>query len=162
MKEKTKMIAIRVPVAGVEALKLLAEKWDVSQGKAVAMLALGERQASMNAPVLPVAPEPIRCDFSPESVLDKDQKRANFDRMKSVLAGGGRLSDLCEQADEIGKVDLNDVPRAPFDVNLEGEPHRVTQFGKRLALCYVGAREPVFNRYLELGEMEKFWGERIK
>jgi hypothetical protein len=58
--------------------------------------------------------------------------------------------------------DLHNTPRAPFDVNLEGEPHRVTTMGKKLGLFYLGGGEPVFARYLEPGELEKFWERRIK
>jgi len=57
---------------------------------------------------------------------------------------------------------LLDTPRAPFDVNLEGEPHRVTTLGKKLALFYIGGGEPVFSRYLAPGELESFWETRIK
>lgn len=56
---------------------------------------------------------------------------------------------------------LLDTPRAPFDVNLEGEPHRVTTMGKRLGLYYIGAGEPVFSRYLQEGELEELWGKRV-
>jgi hypothetical protein len=58
--------------------------------------------------------------------------------------------------------DLHETPCAPFDVNLEGEPHRITQFGKRLGLCYMGGGEPVFSRYLNPGELETFWEKRNK
>lgn len=57
---------------------------------------------------------------------------------------------------------LSDTPHAPFDVNLEGEPHRVTTMGKRLGLYYIGGGEPVFTRYLQPGELESFWEKRIQ
>lgn len=62
-----------------------------------------------------------------------------------------------------GEKDLHATPCAPFDVNLgEGEPHRVTQMGKRLGLFYMGGGEPVFTRHLQPGELEKFWEARIR
>lgn len=60
--------------------------------------------------------------------------------------------------------DLSDTPHAPFDFNepTSGEPHRVTQMGKKLALFYLGSGEPTFSRYLNPGELEKFWELRIQ
>jgi hypothetical protein len=57
---------------------------------------------------------------------------------------------------------LSEVPRSPFDVNLDGEPHRVTIFGKNLALFYIGGGEPAYTRQLAPGELETFWAQRIK
>lgn len=55
---------------------------------------------------------------------------------------------------------LRETPHAPFDVDIEGEPHRVTQSGKRLWLFYLGPVGPVAVRELRQGEMEQLWDKR--
>jgi len=86
-----------------------------------------------------------------------------LDDLKELLKSGGRIGGGSHLAP--GLLDSTGAPAmpcAPFDVNLEGEPHRVTQMGKRLALFYNGGGEPVFARYLAEGELEKFWDLRNK
>ncbi len=99
-----------------------------------------------------------------ELVIAKDEKRAMFEALKAKLAGGGKLSDLTEPVRLLDDQGAPNMPRAPFDFNeaTSGEPHRVTQMGKKLGLFYMGGGEPAFNRFLAEGELEKFWEARIK
>lgn len=73
--------------------------------------------------------------------------------LKAIIAGGAPRAEK----------DLHETPHAPFDFNEpeSGEPHRVTQMGKKLGLFYLGGGEPSFSRYLAPGELEKFWERRI-
>jgi len=87
-------------------------------------------------------------DLPPKpTTLEEKKERA---RLALASIGGGEPQPLSE------------TPCAPFDVNLEGEGHRVVQVGKRLCLFFLGAGEPVFNRYLVDGELETLWEKRIK
>ena len=79
----------------------------------------------------------------------------------AALAAATSGSGWAKQAARDLLPDLRNTPCAPFDVNLEGEPHRVTQMGKKLGLFYMGGGEPAFNRFLAEGELEKFWKMRI-
>ena len=81
-----------------------------------------------------------------------EKKAAAFAALAAMKAG-----TICHDP----AVDLSNTPHAPFDLNLEGEPHRVTTSGKKLALFYLGGGEPVMCRYLVEGELEVFWEKRI-
>lgn len=100
---------------------------------------------------------PVTFDIPPKPTSLADKKAAAL----AALAGAARTKTV-GISELIGGRDLHEAPHAPFDVNLHGEPHRVTQIGKRLGLFYLGGGEPTFTRYLEPGELEKFWEQRIK
>lgn len=70
--------------------------------------------------------------------------------LKALIAGGPKVVTD----------NLHATPHAPFDVDIEGEPHRVTQSGKRLWLFYLGPVGPVAVRELRQGEMEQLWDKR--
>lgn len=100
-------------------------------------------EASRPFPVsIPHRPEPDKGFIAPKGSFTKEDLKA--------LIG----------AKQEGRA-LSETPVAPFDFNVDGEPHRVTQMGKHLGLYYLGGGEPVFARYLAEGELEKFWEKRI-
>lgn len=76
------------------------------------------------------------------------------DDLKAMIAGKGPKLGVPE-------IDLQNEPHAPFDLNIEGEPHRVAQMGKGgLWLFYLseGGNRPI--RKLEPGELETLWEKR--
>ncbi len=96
----------------------------------------------------------------PAPAANLEDKKA---RAMAALAGIGKKTlapDMLEPNRD--DFDLMNIPKAPFDVNLDGEPHRVTTMGKRLGLYYLGGGEPLFNRHLVPGELETFWEKRIQ
>lgn len=99
--------------------------------------------------VAPIPPKPTTLEAKKAAAL----------KALELAAGPGRFKHPVYNP---AGPDLHETPHAPFKLNLEGEPHRVTQMGKRLGLFYLGGGEPTFTRYLEPGELEKFWEARIK
>jgi len=90
----------------------------------------------------------------PKGALTKDDLKA--------MMRGTILKDLRSGMDS-GPLesDLSNTPHAPFDLNLEGEPHRVRQIGKKLMLVYLGNDGETPIRPLAEGELEKLWDKRI-
>jgi len=86
------------------------------------------------------------------------------DDLKAMIAGN--RPDMSSYAsDEKFSVAgaFDHTPHAPFDLNIEGEPHRVAQMGKGgLWLFYLAedGNRPV--RQLAPGELETLWEKRIK
>lgn len=113
---------------------------------------------SIGVPLVEKTPEELRDMVIPPKPTTLEEKKAAamaaLVGLKNHIKAGGSVGHL--------ERELHDTPCAPFDVNLEGEPHRVTQSGKRLALYYLGGGEPVLTRFLQQGELEKFWEARIR
>lgn len=105
----------------------------------------------------------ISTNLKPSDGLVMPKGSMKLDDLKQLLKSGGRIGGSSHLApgllDSAGNPNL---PCAPFDINLEGEPHRVVRMGSKLALQYIGGGEPVFTRHLQPGELEKFWEARIK
>lgn len=108
---------------------------------------------------IPAAPATLK----PSDGLVMPKGSMKLDDLKQLLKSGGRIGGSSHLApgllDSAGNPNL---PCAPFDINLEGEPHRVVRMGSKLALQYIGGGEPVFTRHLQPGELEKFWEARIR
>lgn len=66
------------------------------------------------------------------------------------------------EAEHNGSTSFLDTPCAPFDLSIEGEPHRVRQLGKGLWLVFLGpdGEKPI--RQLKDGELEQLWERRNK
>lgn len=95
-------------------------------------------------------PKPIS-GIAPKGSFSKED-------LKALISGGRKGPEV----DTTG-ISLVDHPRAPFDLNIEGEPHRVAQMGKAgLWLFYLSedGNRPV--RPIAEGELEKLWEKRIK
>jgi len=84
-----------------------------------------------------------------------------FDELKARLNGKPKMEGLEPIRLTECTEDLQNVPQAPFDVIIEGEPHRVRQVGKTLRLFYIGGDGEQPLRAVGQPEFLALWPKRI-
>lgn len=93
--------------------------------------------------------------IAPKGSFSKEDLRA--------LLAGGAFGTGARPSPNGESISLSDIPSAPFDVDIDGEPHRVTQLGSRgLYLFYVSPEGQKPIRPLQSGELERLWEKRNK
>lgn len=159
-----KQCNFRLSEGAILSIKIQAKERHCSEAEVIESWATGSSGVTGNtvacgAAVAGSSPAlPIKLGFiAPKGSFTKDD-------LKAMIAGKGNPNPVEMYrgilADE---TPLQEQPHAPFDLNIEGEPHRVAQMGKGgLWLFYLaeGGNRPV--RPLELGELETLWEKRIK
>jgi len=84
-----------------------------------------------------------------------------FDDLKAKLAAGVKIG-FDRPTEQRREPDLQNVPHGSFDVNVEGDPHRVAQLGKSgMWLFYLSEEGNKPIRKLAEGELERLWERRI-
>lgn len=175
----------RLEEVAIQAIKRKALEWDCSAAEVVERMVLGVgSEYKVTAVASSVTSPQLDKKGEAKLAIQGPDKRAVFEALKGKFGGDPdhHFKTLPEEeARRLGEKEfgpgyiaglstgmrfenkeLHEVARAPFDVNVEGEPHRVTLAGKKLGLYYIGGGEPVFSRYLGEGEFEKLWEQRVK
>lgn len=141
-------------VEAIVAIKVAARELGCSEAEAVErrFLAQGSSTAERQIHNLEVAgsiPAPAT-NGAADSLAVAPKGSFTKDDLRALIAGGGVQTAPT----------LLDTPRAPFDVVVDGEPHRVSTSGKKLFLFYLGPVGPQPVRQLADGELETLWEKR--
>lgn len=123
------------------AIKVAAKEWNCTEAEVI------ERWANQKPQITVVAP-----------AISANDKKAMFDALKATLSGNPHTQPLSFETDE---PEEPEGPSLPFDLSVDGEPHRIEQNGKRVSLFCMSSGEPVFIRNLNDGEWRKLWEKRI-
>ena|SRR5690242_12013327 len=154
-----KQCNFRLSAEAVLAIKIQAKERHCSEADVIESWATGSSGVTGNT----VACDAAVAGSSPAlPTIQKDEKRAMFDELKARLNGKPKMEELEPIRLTERTEDLQNVPQAPFDVMIEGEPHRVRQVGKMLRLFYIGGDGETPIRPLAEGELEKLWEKRIQ
>ncbi len=106
-----------------------------------------------------------KCESGPNEVSlptpPPSDKRAMFESLKGKFGGKPDVSGLAPELLEPARP-LHDVPQPGFEVNIEGEPHKVATYGKQIGLYYTGNGSPSFVGTISHEKMVEYWGHRIK